>query len=153
MESVISEMEESRSLVHAAIRGIDTSAVDVPLAPGKWSVREHLLHLHAWDALALDAFEFALDGVEAKWAHFDPDETNRLNEERLAPLRATPWLETLRLLDEGRDRLMEAIADIPVPRAELWEKDHALGAMLLDLAWNDAHHAEIIRHWRAERGG
>jgi hypothetical protein len=146
------QMEEARAVVHSVVRGLDAGVVDRPIAPGVWGVREHLLHLHTRDLLAIDALELAVDGVEPEWAHFSPDQNDRLNEERLAPLRASDWRETLRMLDEGRDRLMEAIDEIPAGRSEMWDEEHALGAMLLDLAANDAHHAEIIRHWRLEQG-
>jgi hypothetical protein len=42
---VMFEMMRARAMVHAAVVGLTAAAVDQPLAPGKWSVRETLLHL------------------------------------------------------------------------------------------------------------
>ena len=44
-ERVLFELERARVAVTAAIQGLGAAAADRPVAPGKWTVREIVLHL------------------------------------------------------------------------------------------------------------
>jgi hypothetical protein len=146
------EMMRARAMVHAAVLGLTAAAVDQPLAPGKWSVRETLLHLATRDQVRLREMEAALRGVAPSWQGVKDPEMAGINAETLAPLRHLDWEETVRLLHRTRQQLMEELEMVPEDPVEVWGPAHPFGWMFHVLPPHDRHHAESIKRWRAERG-
>ncbi len=146
------ELVRARVTVHAVLQGLGSANVDEPIARGKWSAHQHVLHLLAWDRAALKHLESALRGIEPPWAGFSGDRLDAFNAEAVREQGRPDWETTLRRLHASRDELMQAVESIPDEPAEVWDPEHPLGAMLYDVAWNDRHHAEAIRRWRMERG-
>ena len=142
------EIVRARARVVAAIHGIAPAAAERCPAAGRWSVREAVLSLHAWDVECARALEPALSGVRPAWLDRGPREPPCLDEALLAPLRAVPWDEALRRLHAGHARLLEAIESLPEEPAELWTRDHPLGGILALVPENDRRHAEIIQEAR-----
>ena len=151
-QRLLFEMIRARVGVHAALQGLVPASAQEPTAPGKWSVREHVLHLCSWDREVTRAVESARHGVAPSWADYDRDETDRFNAAGLASLRHLGWEDAQRLLATARDRLMEELDAIPDEPSEVWNREHPMGAMLYDLVVNDGHHAAAIKRWRTQRG-
>lgn len=152
-QRLLFEMVRARVAVHAALQALPPSVSEERTGPGrKWTVREQVLHLCHRDLEANRALESALHGVAPSWADFDRDETDRFNAEGLGELRHLAWEDAHQLLLKGRNELMAALDSISEEPANAWSPEHPLGAMLLDLAGNDRHHADIIKRWRTERG-
>ncbi|HTR96309.1 MAG TPA: DinB family protein [Candidatus Acidoferrales bacterium] len=144
-ELLVFELERARVTVGAAIQGMAPARAERPIAPGKWSPREIVLHLIARDQVRIDEFDAVLAGRPASWMHLATSEYAAVNEAHLAPLRALSWDAAQRLLQTTRERLLAAIAAAPAEPAARWTDAHPFGAMLRRLPEHDRHHAEQIR--------
>ena len=136
--------------VLAATQGLSAASAERPVGKGKWTLRETVLHLHAWDLEWARALEPAFRGVRPAWMTHGPGELAVLNQELLAPLRHLPWDEAVRRLQVSRTRLLESIESLPEEPAVLWTLEHPLGEFLAILSEHDHHHAEVIKRVRAE---
>jgi uncharacterized damage-inducible protein DinB len=151
-QHVLNDLLESRDRVHAAIRGISPADVEAPLAPGKWSVRETVLHLCFWEYSIVQALDSAARGVPPRWEDNDAEKNAELNAEGHARFGSMSWAQAAALLRSGRASLLAALERIPADPADQWTGEHVLGRMLLDIAPHERHHAEQILRWRAEQG-
>lgn len=149
-ELLLFDMQRARVAVMAAIQGLTAPSADRPVAPGKWSVREIILHLIVRDRVRLDEFEPVLGGRAPSWAALDEAAMARVNELHLGPLRPLSWEEAVRLLQATREQLVATLVTVPSHPAELWTEAHPFGAMLLALPRHDRHHAEQIKNARIE---
>lgn len=149
-EILLFEMQRARVAVMAAIQGVTASTADRPTAPGKWSVREIVLHLIVRDRVRLDEFAPVLGGRAPSWTGLDDGAMARVNELHLGPLRPLSWEEAVRLLQATREQLVAALVSVPSHPAELWTEAHPFGAMLHALPRHDRHHAEQIKAARIE---
>ena len=143
------EMVRSRARVHAAIQGLTAGGAEAPVAQGRYSIRETVLHLHAWDLEWERALEPALRGILPEWKALEGDPLDRYNADLLAPLRSLPWDEAVLRLHAGWDRLLETVESMPEEPAALWTREHPLGETLAGLPEHDQHHAEAIKRARA----
>jgi hypothetical protein len=144
----IFEMVRARVAFHSAIQGLEASAAEQPTGPGKWTPRQHALHLAHRDQEVGRVLESALHGIAPSWADYYIEETCRFNAGGIDGLAHLDWDEAKRLLLSARMELMEALESIPDETDETWGTRHPFGAMLGDLADNDRHHAEIVKRWR-----
>jgi len=151
-QHLLFELLRARVWVQAAVQGLTAARAQDATEPGKWSVREHVLHLCAWDRDAMRSLESARHGIAPSWADYDRDETDRFNAVGVESLRHVGWEEAQRLLATTRDRLLEELEAIPDEPREIWDREHPMGAMLYDLVDNDSHHAAAIKRWRTQRG-
>jgi hypothetical protein len=116
-----------------------------PVAPGKWSVHEIVLHLVVRDQVRLDELDRIWAGAPPSWAGNTREQWADVNERGIAPLRARSWDEAVRLLVATRERLIAALIERPAEPAVTWTAAHPFGAMLADLPPHDRHHAEQIK--------
>jgi hypothetical protein len=144
------ELMRARAVFLAAIQGLMAGTSD-PIAAGKWSPREIVLHLVTRDQARLRELESTLRGTPASWGQAKQDDWAEINETNLAPLRHHDWDEAVRLLHRTRQQLVEELESVPEQPSETWGADHPFGAMLAGLPPHDRHHAEQIKHWRAHR--
>jgi DinB family protein len=148
---VLFELMRARATFLSAVQGLAGGTSD-PIAPGKWSPREIVLHVVTRDLARLREMESALRGLPASWRSAQESDWARINEENLAPLRHHDWDEALRLLNRTRQQLIEELESVPEEPSEPWSPEHAFGAMLAGLPSHDRHHADQIKRWRASRG-
>ena len=148
-QRVMFELLRARTQLMAALQGLSAGSGEQPLAPGKWTVREVVLHLVARDRARLREMEAALLGRRGSWIGQDQAANAAMNERDLGALRHHDWDRALRLLQRTRRELIEAIEAIPDQPAGVWLDTHPLGEMLLKLPTHDRHHAEALKHWRA----
>ncbi len=144
-QRVLFELVRARTALMAALHGLGGGTEERPLGPGRWSIREAVLHLVTRDRARLQEFESTLHGRRASWIDLPQVTTTRMNEEALAPLRHHGWDDALRMLQLTRQQLMEAIEAIPAEPAERWTQEHPFGEMLLMLPPHDRRHAEQIK--------
>jgi uncharacterized damage-inducible protein DinB len=147
---VLFELVRSWARVLAAIQGLSAGSAGRSVGAGTWTVRETVLHLHAWDLEWERALEPACRGTRPAWLDHGPEELARLNQALLEPLGRLPWDEAVRRLHAGRARLLEAIESLPEEPAAMWTREHPLGELLAVLPEHDHHHAEVIKRARAE---
>lgn len=151
-QRLLFDMVRARAKVQAAVQGLAPGAAVLPIAEGKWSARETLLHLHARDREVLRALDPARHGIRPSWFDFDADDHARANAEALDALRHLPWDAALRALHAGRLALIEAVERVPELPAEVWSPTHPLGALLAGVSSHDLHHADVLKRWRAGDG-
>jgi hypothetical protein len=149
---VVFEMLRARAAFHAAIQGLGPGAASRPLAPGAWSVREHVLHLCHWDEQAVHQVEPVSRGTPPPWHANTKEDDDRMNAEAQARLAHLGWDDALRRLHMIRAELIEALEFVSSDPAEPWLETHPLGYMLRDIASHDRHHADVIKRWRSEQG-
>ncbi len=147
-ELLLFELQRARVAFMAAVQGLPPGGAMRPLAEGKWSPLEIVLHVGVRDRVRLDEFERVLAGQPASWMGADEDAMAEMNARHLAPLRGTSWDDALRLLQTSRERLMSALLEVPAEPAEVWTERHSFGAMMYALPQHDRHHAEQIRNAR-----
>jgi hypothetical protein len=143
------EIERGRVAVLAAIQGLGSGTALRPVAEGKWSIHEIVLHLAVRDRARLDEFESLLAGNRASWADVtDVADQAAMNESDLAPLRGLSWDEAVRLLMTTRAELLAALETVPAEPAAVWTESHPFGDMMHRLPLHDRGHAEAIKNAR-----
>ena len=144
-------LERARVAVSAAIQGVSGGAANRPIAPGKWSVRQMVLHLAFWDREVLTRYlePAAARNQRAKIGH---DELQAKNTAGVAGLRALDWDGARRMLQTAREDLWDALESIPAEPENVWDPEHVVGELVEELTSHDRHNAEIIKRWRAESG-
>jgi DinB family protein len=144
-------LERARVALSAAIQGLSGGAADRPIAPGKWSVRQMVLHLAFWDREVLTRYlePAAARNQRAKIGH---TELQTMNAAGVAGHDHLDWEAARRLLQSAREGIWDALESIPDEPAEVWSAEHAVGELVEELTSHDRHHAETIKRWRAESG-
>ena len=150
-ELLLFELVRARAAVKAALQGLASGSTVRPVAPGKWSPLEIVLHLSERDRVRLDEFDRTLAGVPRSWASLTEADMVAVNEAHLGPLRAHTWHEAVRRLDALRDELLERLAAVPDLPADVWLKGHAFADMIWGLPDHDRHHAMQIKNARIGR--
>jgi hypothetical protein len=142
------DMERARAAVRAAIQGMGAATANRPVAPGRWSPREIVLHLAVRDRVRLEEFAAVLAGTPASWMHMDHADMGPMNESHLAPLRKLSWDDAVRLMEANRERLLAALLTVPAEPEAVFGPEHPFGAMMRELPRHDRHHAEQIKQAR-----
>ena len=150
-QSVLFELMRARAALGAAIQGLTGGSAGEPIAPGKWNVRQIVLHLGHWDREAVRAIEAALHDRRPEWLGWGAAKDAVANRAALAELDHHDWDGAVRLLHAIRAEFLEAIESVPDEPADVWSREHAFGAMLWSSAEHDRHHAEAIKRWRTGR--
>lgn len=150
-QSVLFELMRARAALGAAIQGLTGGSAAEPIAPGKWNVRQIVLHVGHWDREAVRAIEGALRDRRPEWLGWGAANDAVANRAALASLEHHDWDGAVRLLHAIRAEFLEAIESIPDEPAEVWSRAHAFGEMLWSAAEHDRHHAEAIKRWRTGR--
>ncbi len=144
-EGLLRHYRESREALLTAMDGLSDEELSEASLDG-WSVRDHLVHLAAWDELRATEVQRISAGHESLW---------RADEEQVAAFNALVY--ELR----GGVTVAQAKWEIERSRAQLLAAiesatERGLDASLYgDAALRSGHeqeHAEWIRRWRAERG-
>lgn len=148
-QQLLFDLVRSHTSVAAAIQGLLESSANRPLAEGKWSARETLLHLITRDRIRLREMERALLGILASWQLIGGAEQDEINARDLAALSHVGWDEAVRMFRETRRQLMEAIESVPEEPSEVWAAEHPFGWMMLRLPAHDRHHADAIKRSRS----
>jgi len=144
-EELLFELQRARASVKAAIQGLASAGAERPLAPGKWSIKEIVLHLSERDRVRLEEFSRTLGGLPRTWAGITKAEEDAVNETHLAPLRAHGWEAAVRRLDSQRELLLIRLSEVPALPDDVWRRGHAFADMMWGLPEHDRHHAEQIK--------
>jgi len=147
-EELLFEMARARAAVKAAIQGLAVANASRPIARGKWTPLEIVLHLGERDRVRLEEFHRTLHGQPRSWAGISDAEQAVVNEQHLAPLRALGWDSAVRRMDSLREQLLLRLHDVPALPDDVWQRGHAFADMLWALPEHDRHHAEQIKQAR-----
>jgi hypothetical protein len=144
-EELLFELQRARASVKAATQGLASGHAERPIAPGKWSIKEIVLHLGERDRVRLEEFGRALGGQPRSWAGISDEDQVAVNEVHLAPLRAHTWDEAVRRMDSLREQLLHRLSQLPAQPDDVWQRGHAFGDMMWGLPEHDRHHADQIK--------
>lgn len=144
-EVLLFEIQRARASVKAATQGLSAGTAERPIAPGKWSIKEIVLHLSERDRVRLEEFGRTLSGQPRSWAGIEDPEMAPVNERHLAPLRRHTWDEAVRRMDSLREQLQLRLAELPAHPDDVWQRGHTFGDMMWGLPEHDRHHAEQIK--------
>ena len=147
-EELLFEIARARATVKAAIQGLSAGNAGRPIATGKWSPLEIVLHLGERDRVRLEEFRRTLSGQPRTWAGISEAEQDAQNEQHLGPLRAFTWDSAVRRLDSLREQLLLRLHEVPALPDDVWQRGHAFADMLWGLPEHDRHHAEQIKRAR-----
>jgi len=147
-EELLFELARARAAVKAAVQGLSAGNAAKPIAPGKWSPLEIVLHLGERDRVRLEEFRRTLSGQRCSWDGVHDPEMAAVNAQHLAPLRAFSWDGAVRRLDELREALLLRLNEVPSLPDDVWQRGHAFADMMWALPEHDRHHAAQIKHAR-----
>jgi hypothetical protein len=147
-EELLFEIQRARASVKAAIQGLTGATAERPIAPGKWSIKEIVLHLSERDRVRLEEFSRTLGGLPRTWAGSGKAEEDAVNETHLAPLRAHGWDAAVKRLDSQRELLLLRLSEVPALPDDVWRRGHPFADMMWGLPEHDRHHAEQIKQAR-----
>lgn len=139
------ELQRARASVKAAIQGLAAGNAERAIAPGKWSIKEIVLHLSERDRVRLEEFGRTLGGQPRSWAGATRAQEDEINEIHLAPLRAHTWDEAVRRMDSLREQLLWRLSQLPAQPDDVWRRGHAFGDMMWALPEHDRKHAQQIK--------
>lgn len=144
-EELLFELQRARASVKAAVQGLASGLAERPIAPGKWSIKEIVLHLSERDRVRLEEFARTLGGQLRSWAGHDKATENEMNEMHLSPLRAHGWDDALRRLDTLREQLLLRLSEVPAQPDDVWRRGHPFADMMWGLPEHDRLHAHQIK--------
>lgn len=147
-EELLFELARARAVVKAAIQGLSGASATRPIAPGKWSPLEIVLHLGERDRVRLEEFHRTLHGQPRTWAGISDAEQSAVNEQHLTPLRALTWDSAVRRLESLREQLLLRLNEVPALPDDVWQRGHAFADMMWGLPEHDRHHAAQIKKAR-----
>jgi len=145
------DLVRARVEVQASIQGMLASSAETPVAEGKWSTRQIVLHLHYWDREMLPFVEPAWR--ENRRPPHTKDDILGENATSQHELAAHDWDVARRLMQQSREALIEALQSVPEEPAGMWSAEHALGWLIRILAHHDRHHAAVIKDARTRIPG
>jgi len=145
------EVVRARVTLHASLQGLPPGNGEQRVEPGRWTLRETLLHLIHYDREAIAALESALRGRMPDWAGETAEARDRRNDEGVAPLRGLDYGEALRRMQTVRQELMSALESLPEEPVTMWGREHALGRVVAGISSHDLFHSNLIKHWRTTR--
>lgn len=148
----ISALATARADLLEAVTGLTPREAEKAMGPGRWNVRETVLHVVARDQARLREMEAVIAGADPSWRHFGNDEIARLNAQEVGALRINSWDHALGLLDATRREVQERLATVPEQPLAVWQLTHPFGAMMDELSRHDRHHAQAVRRWRTATG-
>lgn len=163
-EHILAAMREVMAEWEDLLSGLDDEQALVPLLPSRWTVKDVMAHLMAWQQRSTARVEAALQGREPQFPAWPADlhldaagGTDRANAWLYEHYRGQPWTQAREDWRKGFRRLLDAAAQIPEPQfldgnRHAWLGGHAVADVLL---WSYDHHQEhleALQIWLREHG-
>lgn len=139
--ALIEKLLEERQNVLKAIEGISDDEMQEPMAEGKWSVKDTLGHLAAWEGEVVKAFEQKARGERPTIGNIT--DYDSWNKEQAAKRKDKSVEEIREELNETRKKLLTIVNDLP-ENEKLWSPERTTSKFLNDLIEHDRHHWKSI---------
>ena len=141
-QEYIDKLVEYREGVWASVDGLSDEQLSEPMGEDKWSIKDTLGHLAAWEGEAVHAFEQKERGERPTIGDItDYDAWNEVESGKRKDWSADQIRQELR---SNRERLMEIVAGLPEDE-KIWAPERATARLLGTLIDHDKHHLESIR--------
>jgi uncharacterized damage-inducible protein DinB len=141
-QEYIETLSEGRARVWALIEGLSDERLSEPMGDGKWSIKDTLGHLAAWEGEAVRAFEQKARGERPTIGDIkDFDAWNEVESGKRKDWSPEQIRQELR---SNRDRLLEIVGNLPEDE-KVWAPERSTARLLGSLIDHDKHHLESIR--------
>lgn len=150
-ELLLFEFVRARVALHGAIQGMTSPSAETPIAAGKWTTKQIVLHLANWDQQVLHHLD-RLARHDAKPVEWSRQGIQDENARAVREYGALDWEAAKRFLHAQRERLLEALESYPDEPAAMWQKPHSVEWILQILVHHDRKHADQIRAFRLGEG-
>ena len=146
----IEKLNEERLNVLKACEGLADDELSKPMGEGKWSVKDTLGHLAAWEGEVVKAFEQKARGERPTIG--DISDYNAWNGVQAANRKDLSPAEIRREFHDNRARLMTIVSELP-DDAKVWDPERSTAKMLGMLIQHDEHHWRQIHDHRCRAAG
>ncbi len=141
-QEYIERLSEGRALIWATIEGLSDEQLSEPMGDGKWSVKDTLGHLAAWEGEGVKAFEQKARGERPTIGDIkDFDAWNEVESTKRKDWSAEQIRQELK---SNHDRLLEIVRNLPEDE-KVWAPERSTAQLLGTLIYHDKHHLESIR--------
>jgi uncharacterized damage-inducible protein DinB len=144
-QNYIENLNAARKTMINATDGLTEEELCRPMAEGKWSIKDTLGHLAAWEGEVVKAFEQKARGERPTIG--DIKDFDSWNEVQAAERRSRSLAEIKREFMETRERLLAIVNGFP-DDGDLWSPERSTAKMLGTLIQHDQHHSKSIREYR-----
>jgi uncharacterized damage-inducible protein DinB len=138
----IEKLSECRADVRALVDGLSDEQLSEPMGEGKWSVKDTLGHIAAWEGETVKAFEQKARGERPTIG--DITDFNAWNEVESGKRKEWSADQIREELRRNGERLMEVVGSIPEDE-KIWAPERSTARLLDALIDHDKHHLESIR--------
>jgi uncharacterized damage-inducible protein DinB len=144
-QEYIEKLTAERQNVLSAVEGLNDEELSQPMAEGKWSVKDTLGHLAAWEGEAIRAFEQKARGERPTIG--DITDFNAWNEVESAKRKDRTAEEIRREIAGNRERLLAILNDLP-DEGNVWAPERMTARLVDMLIQHDQHHAKTLHEYR-----
>ena len=151
--NAIKTMEQSRRATLAFLKTLPESEILRPRTQGKWSIRDVLAHIAAWESEAVKRFGQIARGRGDRILFYDDMlAADRFNARAVARARRLSWAKLLRQAAEVRRRLVISLRRLPPSSLNDRSHRYPVVAWLPEFAWtHEREHRRRIRAWWRNR--
>ena len=144
-QEFIEKLTEERANVLKAIEGVSDVELVQPMAEGKWSIKDTLGHLTAWEAAVINAFEQKARGERPTMPNLE--NLDAWNAEQAAKREGKSADEVRHEFNESRKRLLTIVSGLADDEG-LWSPERSTAKMLSGLIHHDRHHWKALCEYR-----
>ena len=156
-QEAIRRMSRSRDATLRFLAGVPEHEVLRPRTHGRWSVKDVLAHIAAWEEEAVRRFALIARGRGDRILFYDTDPraVDRFNARAVAAARHLTLGGVLRRLARVRQRLIERLRRLPAACLRDPAHRYPVTAWLPEFAWtHERHHLRRMRGWwKGQRSG
>ena len=144
-QEFLDQMLEQRLNVLKAAEGVSDDEMRQPMGEGKWSIKDTLGHLAAWEGEIVKAFEQKARGERptigdiTDFEAFNQAEAKKRKDKSVEEIRAE--------FNATRERLLAAVNALP-DEGDVWSPERSTAKMLDVVIQHDKHHCKSIRDFR-----
>jgi uncharacterized damage-inducible protein DinB len=141
----LEKLNEQRTNVLKACEGMVDEELVLPMGEGKWSVKDTLGHLAAWEGEVINAFDQKARGERPTIG--DISDFDAWNQIQSAKRKDRSPDEIRSELHDGRVKLLALINELP-ETGDIWSPERSTAKMLNMLIEHDEHHWKQIHDYR-----
>lgn len=156
-EQAVQRMTRSREATLRFLAGVPERELLRPRTQGRWSVKDVLAHVAAWEGEAVRRFALIARGRGDRIFFYDADPraVDRFNARAVAAARSMTLGGVLRRLARVRHRLIERLRRLPAPSLRDPAHRYPVTAWVPEFAWT--HERQHLRRlqgwWKGRRAG
>ncbi|MGH7453057.1 MAG: DinB family protein [bacterium] len=148
-QQAIRRMTRSRESTLKFLAHLSESKILQPRTQGKWSIKDVLAHIAAWEEEAVRRLDLILRGRGDQIVFYDDiKEVDRFNARAVTRARKTSLPALLKRLARVRERLIERFLQLPLEALNDPSHRYPVKIWLPEFAWtHEREHLRRIREW------